>query len=399
MIVVGATFWKRLGAGETMGTFSPESGLSRRSRRERERVSRFHLEHNGEKTTRGHPSGVNGQQLQWGSSWPGSRGNTANQTGGLDLGEETDLGAGRRSRLCLAPDRRGGPWLVNPPTAAITRDADCGGRRIQMPLTRAQAPGVQTKPKSRGCSREAAPLRLESKHQGQKINSCSLQCKRTGGEEEGTGAWGQKSALRTCSAALSRNSGAYNKERQRAGDVADASLGNAADERIGQTASLAFGTWLDTWSTASHAAAVVEGPPDPSSVVSAAALHSLRARAMDATIMAPPPAGRQTIHPGGKSSAGRAPVAPTRPPKQACQSDVRRRRALTLSPMSGGHYAAACAPPAGGPECPCMFPPAGALPAAALKKEGLCGQWRGADAGMSSSAAAPVAPIVHDAIR
>lgn len=242
-----------------------------------------------------------------------------------------------------------------------------------------------------------------------------MQCKRTGGEDEGTGAWGQKSALRTCSAALSRNSGAYNKERQRAGDVADASLGNAADERIGQTvcvcvhvsrlsvslfvrthrphSRLAHGSTHGQRSTASHAAAVVEGPPDPSSVVSAAALHSLRARAMDATIMAPPPAGRQTIHPGGKSSAGRAPVAPTRPPKQACQSDVRRRRALTLSPMSGARYAAACALPAGGPECPCMSPPGwgppcrraeegGPLRPMARRRRGhvfFCGGTRGSD--------------------
>ena len=102
-----------------------------------------------------------------------------------------------------------------------------------MPLTRAQAPGGPNQSPDAAAA-EAAPVRLESKHQGQKINSSSLQCKRTEGEE-GTGAWGQKSALRTCSAALSRNSGAYNKERQRAGDVADASLGNAADERIGQT--------------------------------------------------------------------------------------------------------------------------------------------------------------------
>ncbi|KAK4091177.1 hypothetical protein Purlil1_4757 [Purpureocillium lilacinum] len=365
MIVVGATFWKRLGAGETMGTFCALNA----------RVGPFAPITAGAGACFTIPSGAQRRENHAGTSIRGKRsaaavgfflavseraqervGDFPNQTGGLDLGEGTDLGAGRRSRLCLAPDRRAGPWLVNPQTAAFTRDADCGGRRIQMPLTRAQAPG--------------GPNQTKVQRLQQRSSS---------------------SAARD--AALSRNSGAYNKERQRAGDVADASLGNAADERIGQTASLAFGTWLDTWSTASHAAAAVEGPPDPSSVVSAAALHSLRARAMDATIMAPPPAGRQTIHPGGKSSAGRAPVAPTRPPKQACQSDVRRRRALTLSPMSGGHYAAACALPAGGPECPCMFPPGwgppcrraeegGPLRPMARRRRGhvfFCGGTRGSD--------------------
>jgi len=100
-------------------------------------------------------------------------------------------------------------------------------------------------------------------------------------------------------------------------------------------ASVAFGTWLDTWSTASHAAAAaVKGAPDPLlHTVSAAALHSLHSlRASDGRDDHGSSACRQTDHPSRREKQRRqGPRGAHAPPAQTGMSVGRETTAGTYT--------------------------------------------------------------------